>query len=50
MQDPEKEVFGRRFYVELKSGGEGVKEKRYDKTGGMIRRMWLHRKDLLRPP
>ena len=26
------------------------KEKRYDKTGGMIRRMWLHRKDLLRPP
>ena len=25
-------------------------EKRYDKTGSMIRRMWLHRKDLLRPP
>ena len=25
-------------------------EKRYDKTGGMIKAMWLHRKDLLRPP
>ena len=25
-------------------------EKRYDKTGRMIRRMCLHRKDLLRPP
>ena len=25
-------------------------EKRFDKTGNMIRRMWQHRKDLLRPP
>ena len=25
-------------------------EKRYDKTGNMIKRMWKHRKDLLRPP
>ena len=25
-------------------------EKRFYKTGGMIRTLWLHRKDLLRPP
>ena len=26
------------------------KEKRYDKTGNMIKRMWRYRKDLQRPP
>ena len=25
-------------------------EKRFYKTGGMIKSLWLHRKDLLRPP
>ena len=25
-------------------------EKIFDKTGGMIKSLWLHRKDLLRPP
>ena len=25
-------------------------EKRFYKTGGMVKSLWLHRKDLLRPP